>query len=315
MRATGSLVVRRLLHAIPVILIVATGVFVLLEIAPGDAVDSYLAHTGSGDAAMAEQLRQQLGLDQSIVVRFLAYLEALLTFDLGWSVAANAPVTAAIALRLPNTVLLMGAAIIVAAALGIVLGGFAAMRRGRPEDGIVSSIGLALNSMPNFWVALILIIIFGVGLGYREVEFDAFKAHVDSYKNTAREYGRDIRVWTLALIVQGETEKEAKAFHDYYVNEKGDWDAATNVLDTIGINAKTFPPGVLEGLKSHFIAGWGGYPLVGTKEQIVDGLHTLKRMGLDGVLLSWPRYLEGMKQFRDITYPLLKQSGLRDFGG
>jgi len=122
-------------------------------------------------------------------------------------------------------------------------------------------------------------------------------------------------VWTLALIVQGETEKEAKEFYDYYVNQKGDWDAATNVLDTIGINAKTFPPGVLEGLKSHFIAGWGGYPLIGTKEQIVDGFHTLKRMGLDGVLLSWPRYLEGMKQFRDVTYPLLKQSGLRDFCG
>ncbi len=67
MGATGSLIVRRLLHAIPVILIVATGVFVLLEVAPGDAVDAYLAHTGSGDAAMAEQLRQQLGLDQSPV--------------------------------------------------------------------------------------------------------------------------------------------------------------------------------------------------------------------------------------------------------
>jgi peptide/nickel transport system permease protein len=142
------------------------GVFVLLEVAPGDAVDSYLAHTGSGDAAMAEQLRQQLGLDQSIVVRFLAYMEALLTLDLGWSVAANAPVTEAIAVRLPNTVLLMGAAIIVSALLGVLLGGFAAMRRGRPEDGVVSSIGLALNSMPNFWVALILIVIFGVGLGW-----------------------------------------------------------------------------------------------------------------------------------------------------
>ena len=154
-----------------------------------------------------------------------------------------------------------------------------------------------------------------VYLGPRSFEFDAFKAHVDSYKNTAREYGRDIRVWTLALIVQGETEKQAKEFYDYYVNQKGDWDAASNVLDTIGINAKTFPPEILQGLKSHFIAGWGGYPLVGTKEQIIDGLHTLKRMGLDGVLLSWPRYLEGMKQFRDVTYPLLKQSGLRDFGG
>jgi len=152
-----------------------------------------------------------------------------------------------------------------------------------------------------------------VYLGPRSFEFDAFKAHIDSYKDTAREYGRSIRVWSLALVVQGETEKEAKAFHDWYVNEKGDWEAATNVLDTIGINAKTFPPEVLAGLKAHFIAGWGGYPLVGTKEQIVDGLHTLSRMGLDGVLLSWPRYLDGMRQFRDETYPLVKQSGLRDF--
>ena len=166
MGATGSLIVRRLVHAIPVILIVATGVFVLLEVAPGDAVDSYLARTGSGDAAMAEQLRQQLGLDQSPVVRFLAYMEALLTLDLGWSVAANAPVTEAIALRLPNTVLLMSASILVSALLGILLGGFAAMRRGRPEDGIVSSIGLALNSMPNFWLALILIVVFAVGLDW-----------------------------------------------------------------------------------------------------------------------------------------------------
>jgi peptide/nickel transport system permease protein len=166
MGATGSLVVRRLLHAIPVFLIVAVGVFALLEVAPGDAVDAYLAQTGGGDAAMAEQLRQQLGLDQSPVVRFLAYIEALLTLDLGWSVAANAPVTEVIAQRLPNTVLLMSAAILVSALFGVLLGGFAAMRRGRPEDGIVSSIGLALNSMPNFWVALILILVFVVGLGW-----------------------------------------------------------------------------------------------------------------------------------------------------
>jgi peptide/nickel transport system permease protein len=166
MGATASLIVRRLLHGIPVVLIVALGVFLLLEVAPGDAVDSYLAHTGSGDAAMAEQLRQQWGLDESPLVRFLAYLEALVTLDLGWSVAANAPVLEAIAVRLPNTVLLMTAAILLSAFLGVALGGFAAMRQGRPEDGIVSGVGLALNSMPNFWVALILIVIFVVGLGW-----------------------------------------------------------------------------------------------------------------------------------------------------
>ncbi len=60
------------------------------------------------------------------------------------------------------------------------------------------------------------------------------------------------------------------------------------------------------------ISGWGGFALVGTKEQIVDGLVTLSQIGLDGVLLSWPRYIEGMREFRDVTYPLLKQTGLRD---
>ena len=59
-----------------------------------------------------------------------------------------------------------------------------------------------------------------------------------------------------------------------------------------------------------FVAGWGGYPLIGTKEQIVDGLATLSRMGLDGVLLSWPRFEAGMREFRDVTLPLVKQAGL-----
>jgi FMNH2-dependent dimethyl sulfone monooxygenase len=60
------------------------------------------------------------------------------------------------------------------------------------------------------------------------------------------------------------------------------------------------------------ISGWGGFPLVGTKEQIVDGLAMLSKIGLDGVLLSWPRYIEGMHEFRDVTFQLVKQAGLRD---
>jgi dimethylsulfone monooxygenase len=59
------------------------------------------------------------------------------------------------------------------------------------------------------------------------------------------------------------------------------------------------------------ISGWGGFPLIGTKDQIVDGLAGLSKIGLDGVLLSWPRYIAGMREFHDVTYPLLKQSGLR----
>jgi len=51
-------------------------------------------------------------------------------------------------------------------------------------------------------------------------------------------------------------------------------------------------------LKAHFIAGWGGFPLVGTKEQVVDGLGLLSKVGFDGVILSWARYVEEMRQFQ-----------------
>jgi dimethylsulfone monooxygenase len=146
---------------------------------------------------------------------------------------------------------------------------------------------------------------------------DECKAHVAAYHRLAREeYGRDVRVWTLVNIVQGETEKEARAFYDYYVHQKGDWEAARNMIDTfmLEINQRNVPPERIKPLQEAFIQGWGGIPLIGTKEQIVDGLAALSRAGLDGVLLCWPRFEHGMREFRDVTYPLVKQARLRDFG-
>lgn len=162
--STGRFLVRRLLHAIPVLAIVAVGVFVLLELAPGDAVDAYLAQTGAGDAAFAERLRQEWGLDQSLPVRFLIYLESIVTLDLGWSVAVSAPVVDTILARLPVTVLLMGSAIVLSAGLGMLLGAVAAQRRGGIVDGTLSVLSLALNAMPGFWLALLLIVVFVVRL-------------------------------------------------------------------------------------------------------------------------------------------------------
>jgi alkanesulfonate monooxygenase SsuD/methylene tetrahydromethanopterin reductase-like flavin-dependent oxidoreductase (luciferase family) len=142
--------------------------------------------------------------------------------------------------------------------------------------------------------------------------FEDVKAQVDKYRRFAREeYGRDIQVWTNANIVQDETEDAAKKFLHHYVYEKGDWAAVDNLVTTMGLNAQTLPPAVLEQLKAHFIAGWAGYPLVGTKEQVVDGLATLSRAGFDGVILSWPKYVEQMREFQQVTYPLVAQAGLR----
>jgi dimethylsulfone monooxygenase len=143
-------------------------------------------------------------------------------------------------------------------------------------------------------------------------DFEANKAQIEAYRKLAREeYGREVGIWSSANIIQAETEKEARAFSDYIVHQKGDWEAVDFALGTMGINAKTFPPEAMEHLKQYFIAGWGSYPLVGTREQVVDGLKSLSAMGLDGVLLSWPRYEEGMRDFKDVTYPLVVQAGLR----
>jgi FMNH2-dependent dimethyl sulfone monooxygenase len=141
--------------------------------------------------------------------------------------------------------------------------------------------------------------------------------HVQAYHALAREYGRDIKVWTLVNIVQGETEKEARDFYNYYVHQQGDWEAAKNMVEIFSLetNKRNVPPERMKPLQEAFIQGWGGLPIVGTKEQVVDALATLSAAGLDGLLVAFPRYEQGMRQFRDVTYPLLKQAGLRDFSG
>jgi FMNH2-dependent dimethyl sulfone monooxygenase len=152
--------------------------------------------------------------------------------------------------------------------------------------------------------------------GLRTFDFDVNAAHVKAYHTLAREqYNRDVRVWGSAFIVQGETEKEARDFYNYYVHEKGDWDAAMNVVNTMAseINERDYPPERRRAMAESFVSGWGGFPLIGTKEQIVDGLNMLSRVGFEGVLLSWPRFEHSMREFRDVTYPLVKQAGLRDF--
>jgi len=138
------------------------------------------------------------------------------------------------------------------------------------------------------------------------------QAVIADYRQRARkEYGRELQIWSHAYIVQGGTEAEAKAYFNEYVHEKGDWPAATNLVETMGLNVGGITPERLRAMKMHFIGGWGGFPLIGTKEQIVDGLGKLSAIGLDGLAVSWARYIDDMRTFQRETLPLLKQAGLR----
>ncbi|CAG0984770.1 MAG: ABC transporter permease [Rhizobiaceae bacterium] len=154
---------RRLLSSLPVLLIVVFGSFLLLEAAPGDAVDAYLVTIG-GDAGLAAQLRQKWGLDQSAWARFSAFATALAHGDLGWSVAFSRPIRDVILERLPNTLLLMGAATALSFGLGSLLGIVAGARPGSIRDRALSVASLALYAVPGFWLGLVLIVVFAIEL-------------------------------------------------------------------------------------------------------------------------------------------------------
>ncbi len=156
--------IRRIGQAIPVLILVALGVFGLLEMAQGDAVDAYLAGLGSVDASFAADLRERYALGDTLGTRFLTYVSRLATLDLGYSIAFSRDVGAVIWDRLPNTLLMMGSAICLSSGLGVLLGGIAALRRGGVTDGVISVTALVLNAMPGFWLGLLGIIAFGVKL-------------------------------------------------------------------------------------------------------------------------------------------------------
>jgi alkanesulfonate monooxygenase SsuD/methylene tetrahydromethanopterin reductase-like flavin-dependent oxidoreductase (luciferase family) len=127
----------------------------------------------------------------------------------------------------------------------------------------------------------------------------------------AAAHGRETRIWIHVYVVCRETEKEAKDYLNHYVQEKGDWEAAGNLLKIFGLHNETLDVKTLDGHKAHFIAGHGGYPLVGTAEQIVDELGKLADIGVDGCLISWVRYKEELAQWNEAVLPLMVQAGLR----
>jgi dimethylsulfone monooxygenase len=138
------------------------------------------------------------------------------------------------------------------------------------------------------------------------------RREIAAYRELAKnEYKRNIQVWTNSYCCIADTEKEARDFVDYYVYKKGDWAAVDNIAKGIGVQTEIMPKEAVEAFKYHFIAGWGGYPLVGTADQIADKLANLSRLGLDGTLLNFARYEEQLTRFTKEVIPRLEAKGLR----
>ena len=138
------------------------------------------------------------------------------------------------------------------------------------------------------------------------------RAEIELFRKTAREEaGREMRLWSYMYVIQGDTEEEARKLYHHVVHERGDWEAVDNTLNAMGMSNQSMPPEIRNKFREDFIGGFGGVPMVGTKEQVVERLAMMAEAGLDGVLLSWPNYIDGMREFQEVTYPLLVQTGLR----
>ena len=125
-------------------------------------------------------------------------------------------------------------------------------------------------------------------------------------------YQRDMQIFGQAYIVCRETEKEAQDFVREYVYDRGDWEGVRNLLDVLVPNSQSALGDGWEAMAANLIAGYGAIPLVGTPEQIVDGMLAFSAAGLDGITLSWVNYEEGLTQFNETLLPLMKQAGLRE---
>jgi peptide/nickel transport system permease protein len=112
-----------------------------------------------------DQIRRTMGLDDPLLVRYFRWLLAFLQGDFGISFTYQMPVRDRILTALPNTLLLASGALALSFALGVIIGVFQAVRRGTLLDGLLTSITLFFYSMPSFWLALMLILVFSVGAG------------------------------------------------------------------------------------------------------------------------------------------------------
>ncbi len=167
---------RRLLLTIPVLLGVATLVFSLIHLVPGDPAQAML-----GDGASAQdivELRKSLGLDRPLLDQYVTFLRQAITGDLGTSFRTGRPVTTMILERIPATAELAIAAMIVAVLIAVPLGVVAAVWRGTAVDYGAMTFALAGVSIPNFWLGPLLAIVFAVELGWLPVSGRGTLAHL-----------------------------------------------------------------------------------------------------------------------------------------
>jgi peptide/nickel transport system permease protein len=163
-KGTAAHIVRTLLLSLITLLGVSILIFLMLRVLPGDP-----ARVLAGLNASEEQvsrLREQLGLDNSLLAQYWSFITGVLQGDLGESARTSRPVVDEISVRLPATLILAVVATVIGSIVGVTAGVIAAVRRNTLLDHLISSVAMMGVSMPVYWLGLLLILLFAVTLGW-----------------------------------------------------------------------------------------------------------------------------------------------------
>jgi peptide/nickel transport system permease protein len=156
-------IAQRLAQAAVIVAIVATITFALIHLAPGDPFSAVMDNPNVSET-VRQTLRAQYGLDRPLPEQFVKYVNALAHGELGWSLSNDRPVREVLGSAVPNTLLLMGVALVGSFVFGILIALFQVSRRGSVKDHVLSGLSLFFFSMPDFWLATLALLTFAYWL-------------------------------------------------------------------------------------------------------------------------------------------------------
>jgi peptide/nickel transport system permease protein len=151
---------------VPTVLGVVTAVFLLIRLVPGDVVTQLIGLEGSLPTGRVEELKRLFGIDRPLHVQYSDYLGNIARGNLGRSLRTGRPVGPELARRFPVTIELALLGLLIAIIIGIPIGIFAAVRRGKVADYVASAFVLLGLSVPSFWLGVLLIFLFALRLGW-----------------------------------------------------------------------------------------------------------------------------------------------------
>ena len=157
-------ILRRLLYVIPIALGVTVVCFSLVHIGPGDPLSSILPEDAPQE--VIDRIKAEYGLDKPLVVQYAIWLGKALTGDFGFSIVTQRAVLAELLPALVNSLIIAIGAAVLGFAIGIVFGGLAGYYHGRPADRFFTAFAITGVSIPHYWLAIVLVIVFSVELGW-----------------------------------------------------------------------------------------------------------------------------------------------------